>query len=75
MIEPNQLAEAWYLKFGNEWVTRAELEDDWVPIAKELMKNDYLQYELSYWSESLRKGKVTEAHSLGVMEIYKLRGG
>lgn len=74
MIEPNQLAEAWYLKFGNEWVTRDELEEDWVPIAKQLMKNDYLQYELSYWRKGVSKGGVEEGSAMGVTEIYKLRG-
>lgn len=66
MIEPSQLADAWYLKFGYEWVARPELDKDWNKIAETLMKNNYLRYELSQW--------IVSSKESGVTEILKLKG-
>jgi len=66
VIEPSQLADAWYLKFGYEWVARPELDEDWNKIAETLMRNDYLRYELSQW--------IVTGRGAGVTEILKLKG-
>lgn len=62
MIEPSQLADVWYLKFGNGWVVRDGLDKDWKEIANTLMKNNYLRYEISQWGKN------------SVTEILKLKG-
>lgn len=77
MIEPNQLADVWYLKFGYRWVARPDLDEDWKKIAEVLMKHDYLRYELSMWrSPSTPKPKPgqTVDGTAGVTEILKLKG-
>lgn len=77
MIEPNQLADVWYLKFGYEWVARPDLDEDWKKIADTLMKHDYLRYELSMWrSPSVSKPRAGQGNNgtAGVTEILKLKG-
>jgi hypothetical protein len=73
VIEPNQLADVWYLKFGHNWVVRDGLDNDWKEIANTLMKHDYLRYELSCWGESTN-GPNGKRQVSGVTEILKLKG-
>lgn len=77
MIEPNQLADVWYLRFGHQWIARSDLDEDWKKIAEVLMKNDYLRYELCAWQSpdisKLRPKQVVDGPT-GVTEILKLKG-
>lgn len=73
MIEPSQLANAWYLRFGHGWVLADGMDKEWKQIAHELMKHDYLRYELSAWGESLSTPEGKKSVS-GVTEIYRLKG-
>lgn len=63
-IQPQELANLWYLKFGNEWVSRAELDQDWKDISRELMKNNLAEYDLV---------SSVDANSTITTEIVKLK--
>jgi len=45
-LAPQELANLWYLKFGNKWVSREDLDEDWRSISKELMRNNLADYDL-----------------------------
>jgi hypothetical protein len=44
-IEPQDLANLWYLKFGYKWVKGFELDADWKKISKELMRSNLADYD------------------------------
>ena len=44
-LEPQDLANLWYLKFGYKWVKGFELDADWKKISKELMRNNLADYD------------------------------
>ena len=59
MLEPQQLADLWLLRFGTEWVLEETLEVTWLEILKELQKNNYV------WTiQVLRSGPPTKAYQL-----------
>lgn len=61
-ISPQELANLWYLKFGNGWVSREVLDSDWKNIGRELMKNNLADYDL-----------VSDPHRSVTIEIIKLK--
>ena len=44
-LEPQDLANLWYLKFGHKWVKSFELDADWKKISKELMRSNLADYD------------------------------
>jgi hypothetical protein len=44
-LEPQDLANLWYLKFGYKWVKGFELDADWKKISKELMRSNLADYD------------------------------
>jgi hypothetical protein len=44
-IEPQDLANLWYLKFGYKWVKGFELDADWKKISRELMRSNLADYD------------------------------
>lgn len=44
-IEPQDLANLWYLKFGYKWVKSFELDTDWKKISRELMRSNLADYD------------------------------
>jgi len=62
IISPQELANLWYLHFGNAWVTREGLDADWKNISRELMKNNLADYDL-----------VNDPHRSTTVEIIKLK--
>jgi hypothetical protein len=63
-LEPQDLANLWYLKFGYKWVKGFELDADWRKIGRELMRNNLADYETMLGTE---KQKQT------IVEIVKLK--
>jgi hypothetical protein len=61
-LEPQELAELWYLKYGHQWQTKSLLDDDWKNIARVLMKNNLADYTLH-----------NRPDKEGVTEIIKLK--
>jgi hypothetical protein len=62
MIEltPLVMADLWYLRFGANWVLNDDLEHEWQNIKNDLMKNNFLLYQLV-------------AHKKGYVECYQLK--
>ncbi len=44
-LEPQDLANLWYLKFGYKWVKGFELDADWKNISRELMRSNLADYD------------------------------
>jgi|688.fasta_scaffold291872_3 hypothetical protein len=44
-LEPQDLANLWYLKFGYKWVKGFELDADWKKISRELMRSNLADYD------------------------------
>jgi len=62
-LSPQSLADLWYLKFGNAWVTRDDLNTEWKKIGRELMRNNLADYDLVH----------TQNSSIPTIEIIKLK--
>ena len=62
VLPPHQLADLWYLQFGNNWIMRSELSSDWKDIAEKLKQNNLADYDLVY-----------TPNNLGMQEIIKLK--
>ena len=53
-LQPRELANLWYLKFGHSWVVRNALNSDWKEISRELMKNNLADYNMSATTEVVK---------------------
>ena len=62
VLPPHQLADLWYLQFGDNWVARSTLSKDWKEISEKLKQNNLADYDLVY-----------TADSQGMQEIIKLK--
>jgi len=49
-ISPQELANLWYLKFGDGWIVRTDLPQEWKDIGRELMRNNLADYEMINYS-------------------------
>lgn len=49
-ISPQELANLWYLKFGDGWIVRTHLPQEWKDIGRELMRNNLADYEMINYS-------------------------
>lgn len=62
-LTPQQLADLWFLRFGDRWVEHPELDKDWVEFYKTLKRNGYMQYEA-----------INAPNSFGYVEVARLKG-
>lgn len=61
-ISPQELANLWYLKFGDGWIVRTDLPQEWKDIGRELMRNNLADYDL-----------LRTSNSVATVEIIKLK--
>lgn len=61
-LPPHQLADLWYLQFGNSWIMRSDLSPDWKEIGEKLKQNNLADYDLVY-----------TPNNFGMQEIIKLK--
>jgi hypothetical protein len=59
-LTPLVMADLWYLRFGATWVLNDDLEHEWQNIKNDLMKNNFLLYQLV-------------AHKKVYVECYQLK--
>lgn len=67
-LQPQELASLWYLRFGDKWVVRTDLDQEWKDIGRELMQNNLAEYDLV---SNVNTNSVITTEIIKLKESYK----
>ena len=61
-VQPQELANLWYLKYAYQWVAKDTLDKEWKDIGRELMRSNLADYT-----------SINRPDKFGIMEVIKLK--